>query len=102
MPPVFVHLLNALHFSCFVIDDLPQNYDDVVIVPQFCNDNPGGGVKFHPSTYKHDIFILFFFSSNYSCTFILSDGVQEKYDDLKNVREYASDMFGTLLALYFP
>ncbi len=61
MPPVFVHLLNALHFSCFVIDDLPQNYDDVVIVPQFCNDNPGGGVKFHPSTYKHDIFFYSYF-----------------------------------------
>ncbi len=28
-------------------------------------------------------------------------GVQEKYDDLKNVREYVSDMFGTLLAPFF-
>ncbi|XP_016412850.1 scavenger receptor cysteine-rich type 1 protein M130-like [Sinocyclocheilus rhinocerous] len=48
-------------------DDLPENYDDVVIVPQFCNDKA-------------------------VATFI-SEGVQEEYDDVKNVREYMSDMF---------
>ncbi|RXN36778.1 scavenger receptor cysteine-rich type 1 M130-like protein [Labeo rohita] len=42
-------------------DDEPENYDDVVIIPQFSSDKAGG--------------------------------VQEEYDDVKNVREYRSDMF---------
>ncbi|XP_067248166.1 uncharacterized protein [Chanodichthys erythropterus] len=47
-------------------DDLAENYDDVVIVCQFSNDKKG--------------------------TFI-SEGVQEEYDDVKNVGENMSDMF---------
>ncbi|XP_026097796.1 deleted in malignant brain tumors 1 protein-like, partial [Carassius auratus] len=42
-------------------DDLPENYDDVIIIRQFSNDN--------------------------------KEGVQEEYDDVKNVSEYMSDMF---------
>ncbi|KAL1275577.1 hypothetical protein QQF64_035200 [Cirrhinus molitorella] len=41
-------------------DELPDNYDDVVIVPQFCSDK--------------------------------AEGVQEEYEDMKNVREYMSDI----------
>ncbi|XP_026065349.1 scavenger receptor cysteine-rich type 1 protein M130-like [Carassius auratus] len=41
-------------------DDIPGDYDDVIIVPQFCNDK--------------------------------AEGVQEEYDDVKNVREYMSDI----------
>ncbi|XP_048012194.1 antigen WC1.1-like [Megalobrama amblycephala] len=48
------------------IDDFAENNDDVVIVRQFSND-------------KKDTFI--------------SEGVQEEYDDVKNVGEYMSDMF---------
>ncbi len=33
-------------------------------------------------------------------TFV-SEGVQEEYDDLKNVREYVSDMLGTFLKLFY-
>ncbi|RXN32973.1 scavenger receptor cysteine-rich type 1 M130-like protein [Labeo rohita] len=49
-------------------DDEPENYDDVVIIPQFSSDK--------------------------------AEGVQEEYDDVKNVREYRSDMFGSSLALH--
>ncbi|RXN04182.1 scavenger receptor cysteine-rich type 1 M130-like protein [Labeo rohita] len=55
-------------------DDLPRNYDGVVIVKQLSNDKTAN-------------------------TFT-SDGVQEEYDDVINVREHTRDMFGSSLALH--
>ncbi|XP_050957589.1 uncharacterized protein LOC127158552 [Labeo rohita] len=56
----------AAGWRCQATDDLPENYDDVVIVRQFCSDKTG------------------------VATFI-SEGVQEEYDDVKNVcRRYTT------------
>ncbi len=36
-------------FHYFVVDDLPENYDDVITVPQFSNDKAGVGFKLYTS-----------------------------------------------------
>ncbi|XP_073693843.1 scavenger receptor cysteine-rich type 1 protein M130-like [Garra rufa] len=55
----------------------PENYDDVIT----------GGVRHHATEHYDDIVIIRQFSND------KADGVQEDYDDVKNVREYMSDMF---------
>ncbi|RXN05519.1 scavenger receptor cysteine-rich type 1 M130-like protein [Labeo rohita] len=106
-------------------DDLPGNYDDVVIIRQFSNDKAEGvqeeyddvknvgeymtdmfeksakGVtpEYHndisttkgstddlPGNYD-DVLIIQQFSND------KAEGVQEEYDDVKNVGEYMTDMF---------
>lgn len=52
----------CLIFHYFVLDDSPENYDDVVIVRQFSNDKTGVLHILHPST------TFFFFYSIYSGT----------------------------------
>lgn len=42
-----------LIFYYFVVDDLPDNYDDVVIVRQFSNDKTGVGFELHPSRLEY-------------------------------------------------
>ncbi len=44
-----------------------------------------------------DIVCLFM----YLIATFISEGVQEEYDDMKNVGEYMSDIFGTLLTPSF-
>ncbi len=50
-----------LFFILFVVDDVPENYDDVVIIRQFSNDKAGVGFCLHRSRLEQFFVFIFLF-----------------------------------------
>ncbi len=77
--------------------EVSSNLKDLDYLVQVClwgfNAGPPGAGLITPD-------IVYLFMKLIISTFI-SEGVQEEYDDVKNVGEYMSDMFGMLLTPSF-
>ncbi len=57
---IYIHAF-SFSFSFLFVHDLPENYDDVIIIRQFSNDKAGEGFNLHSYRLEQGFCLLFFF-----------------------------------------